>query len=138
MVLRLQAVPRVTREPDVLKALLGVHVLVVDHDPDARQLLESVLSYGGAFVTPAASADEALMYLGKGPVNVVVAELELPEKDGYWLLKAIGDRARVVALATGPADVMDRALEAGFDAHIRKPVDPWELCRIVGRLARKP
>ena len=44
------------RESDILKILVGVHVLVVDHDPEARALLESVLTYGGAFVTVVATA----------------------------------------------------------------------------------
>lgn len=130
--------PRVTREPDVLKALVGVQVLIVDHDPNARELLESVLTYGGAFVAPAGTAAEGLAYLNRKSVDVVLAGLVLPDNDGYWLVKAIGDRAPVVALATGLDDGPDRTLAAGFVAHMRKPVDPWELCRIVARLARKP
>ena len=117
---------------------MGVRVLIVDHDPDARQLLESVLSYGGAFVTSAATADEALAYLLRATVDVVIAEVLLPEKDGYWLAREIGTRTPVVALAIGQDDGPDRTLAGGFQAHVRKPVDPWELCRIVGGLARKP
>jgi CheY-like chemotaxis protein len=126
------------REPDVLKALVGVHVLIVDHDPDARELLESVLTYGGAFVTLAATAAEALAYLRQEAVDVVVAGVPLPENDGAWLVREIGNRAPVVALATGLDHGPDRTLADGFLAHVRKPVDPWELCRIVGRLARSP
>ena len=126
------------REPDVLKALVGVHVLIVDHDPDARELLESVLTYGGAFVMAAATADEALAYFNRTPPDVVLAEVPLPEKDGYWLVRQIGGRIPVVALASGRDDGPDRTLSAGFQAHLRKPVDPWELCRLVAELTRKP
>ena len=126
------------REPDVLKALLGVQVLLVDHDPDARELFESVLSYGGAFVIPAATAGEARAYFHRSPVDVVVAEVDPAHKDGYWLVREIGDRVPVVALGTRTDDGPERTLAAGFRAHLHKPVDPWELCRVVGQLARKP
>jgi CheY-like chemotaxis protein len=134
----LHAAPRVVRDPDLLKALVGVHVLIVDHDPDARELLESALTYGGAFVTLTATAAEGLAYLLREPVDVVIAGVLLPDNDGYWLVREIGDRAPVIALATAQDDGPERTLAAGFRAHLRKPVDPWELCRIVGRLARRP
>ena len=134
----MQPPPRVAREPDVLKALLGVQVLLVDHDPDARELLESVLSYGGAFVIPAATADEARAYLRKSPVDVIVVEADPAHKDAYWLVREIGARVPVVALGPRTDDGPERALDAAFRAHLHKPVDPWELCRVVGQLARKP
>ena len=138
MVLRLQAVPRVVRESDILKPLVGVHVLVVDHDKEARALLEAVLTYGGAFVTAVAKAEEALDFLRRTPVDVIVAEVLSPGKNGYWLVQQIDGRIPVVALAAGPDDGPDRTLASGFQAHMRKPVDPWELCRLVVGLARKP
>ena len=125
------------REPDVLKALAGIHVLVVDGDPAARELLQSVLSYCGAFVASSATAQEALEYFQSKPTDVVIADVTLPNDEGYWLVREIGARLPVLALTTGSRDGPDRTLAAGFHAHLRKPVDPWELCRVVAELARK-
>ena len=126
------------RASDILKILVGVHVLVVDHDPEARALLESVLRYGGAFVAAVATAEEALDFLRRTPVDVIVAEVLSPGKNGYWLVEQIDGRIPVVALAAGPDEGPDRTLGSGFQAHMRKPVDPWELCRLVVGLVRKP
>jgi len=121
----------VAREPDVLKALVGVHVLIVDGDAAARALLESVLAYCGAFVTSSATARDGLAYFHRKPTDVVLAD------GAYQLVREIGARVPVLALATGEGDGPDRTLAAGFHGHLRKPVDPWELCRVVAGLARK-
>lgn len=125
------------REPDVLKALVGVHVLIVDGDAAARALLESVLAYCGAFVTSSATARDGLAYFHRKPTDVVLADVTLPDAGAYQLVREIGARVPVLALATGEGDGPDRTLAAGFHGHLRKPVDPWELCRVVAGLARK-
>ena len=121
---------------------MGRHVLVVDDDPHARALLDAVLRYGGALVTLAASARAALPAIRRTPPDVVVATVDMADEDGYWLVREL--RARhdsrtlpIVALAIGRDHEADRTLGAGFNAHLRKPVDPWELCRIVAELAHK-
>lgn len=123
--------------PDLLKALVGVHVLIVDADAGARELLESVLTYCGAFVTSTGDAREALRSFHARPADVVIADVTLPEHDAYWLVQQIGARAPVIALTIGGREGPDRTLDAGFHGHLRKPVDPWELCRVVAELARK-
>jgi PleD family two-component response regulator len=105
-------------------ALVGVHVLLVDPDDDARDLLIAVLAYCGASVTSAASEIEALALANTKTPDVVVAEVAMPEGDGYGLAR------RVTALTEPRA--------SGFDAHFPKPVDPWALCRMVASLAREP
>ena len=131
------------REPDLLKSLVGIHVLVVDDNAAARELLESVLTYCGAFASVVSTAREALQALATRSVDVVIAGLQLPDEDGYWLVREIQDRAGgartvpVVALASCRSDGPDRTLAAGFQGHLRKPVDPWELCRMVAGLARR-
>jgi CheY-like chemotaxis protein len=127
----------VAREPDVPKLLLGVRVLLVDADADARELLESVLSYCGAFVTTVPTADDAAAHVARTPTDVVVADVSLPASAGYRLAREIAARVPMIALAHGADDGPDRTLSAGFQAHLRKPVDPWELCRVVASLARK-
>ena len=126
-----------TREPDVLKSLVGVRVLVVDEDADARVLLEALLAYCGAFVTTMLSARDAVAHVGGTPTDVVIADVSLPHEESYWLVRQIGGRVPIVALAQRMQDGPDKTLAAGFDAHVPKPVDPWELCRVVAELARK-
>lgn len=126
-------------------ALLGVHVLVVDDDDDARQLLRTILQYCGALVTVAASAREAMTVLERVTPDAVVSDIAMPEQDGYWLIHELralpaahGGALPAIALtAHGAAHGPDRTLAAGFHAHLRKPVDPWELCRAVAGLVRR-
>jgi CheY-like chemotaxis protein len=123
-------------------ALIGVHVLVVDDDADARELITTVLEYCGALVTGVSSASAALETLSRITPDVVLADLSLPHRDGYWLIQqlhALGDHdgGTVAAIAvSGHASPHppDRALAAGYQGHLRKPIDPWEMCRLVATL----
>jgi len=127
-------------------ALIGVHVLVVDDDADARDLLRTVLEYCGALVTVVASAQEALAVLERVTPDVLVTDIAMPMHDGYWLIDAIralpaqrgGAIPAVAVTAHGEYHGPDRTLGAGFQAHLRKPLDPWELCRALASLTRKP
>lgn len=128
--------------PDVRKVLGGVHVLVVDVDASARNLLCEVLTYGGARVTEATSARNALAVVAAHRPDVIVASLAMPGEDGYWLAQALRSQSAardtpLVALGGRPEDDADRATSAGFDAYASKPVDPWELCRMLASVVRK-
>ncbi|HXH84241.1 MAG TPA: response regulator [Candidatus Tectomicrobia bacterium] len=124
---------------------MGAHILVVDDDPDARELLQTALTYCGALVTVAASASEALTALARVLPDAIVCDVAMPEQDGYWFVRSLrglpadrGGALPVVAItAHGYTHGPDRTLPAGFQAHIRKPVDPWELCRVLVSLVRK-
>jgi CheY-like chemotaxis protein len=126
------------------RALTGVHVLVVDDDADARDLIRAVLQYGGALVSAVASAEAALAVIERLTPDVLVVDIAMPERDGYWLIDAV--RARPSAHGRGiPAVAItahrqphgpDRTLSAGFQAHLGKPIDPWEMCRVIASLAR--
>jgi CheY-like chemotaxis protein len=126
-------------------ALAGVHVLIIDDDADARDLIRTVLRYCGALVSVAVSAGEGLDTLQRVLPDVIVCDIAMPHQDGYWFVRSLralpGDRGAglpVIAItAHGTTHGPDRTLPAGFQAHIRKPVDPWELCRIVAAMARK-
>ena len=67
----------------------------------------------------------------------MIADVALPEEESYQLVREVGGRVPCIALASRSEDGPDRTLTAGFHAHLRKPVDPWELCRAVGGLTRK-
>ena len=68
-------------------ALVGIHVLIVDDDPDARELIATVLRYCGALVTDVASASEGLRLLTRIMPDVAVCDISMPERDGYWFVR---------------------------------------------------
>ena len=133
------------RDPLPHDTLAGIHVLVVDDDTEARNLIRTVLEYCGALVTAASSAAEALGVLDRMTPDVMLSDIAMPTHDGYWLIDAVralpADRGgaipAVAVTAHGEAHGPDRTLGAGFEAHLRKPLDPWELCRVVESLIRK-
>jgi CheY-like chemotaxis protein len=143
MVFDLQRPASVSRDPGTPKLLLGVRVLVVEGEADARDLLDAVFAYCGALVSCASSAREAISQARALPPDVIVCDLALPGEDGYWLIRELrgldGATGAVpaVALSAGREHVSERTLAAGFNAFMRKPIDPWELCGIIAGLARK-
>jgi len=123
--------------------LQGLRILVVDDEPSAREWCQLTLGHHGARVIAAASAGEALAALGREAVDVLVSDLRLPGDDGYDLIRRVreldaerGGRTPAVAL-TGYPRVEDRsrALDAGYDAHVPKPVAVTELVSVVALLA---
>ena len=121
-------------------SLAGVRVLVVDDDPDARELLRVMLGKYGADVATAASVEEALDLISRQAPDVLVSDIGLPTEDGYALIRRIRgapETSRLPALAlTAYATANDhrRALEAGFQKHVAKPVEPAELAGIVAAM----
>ena len=124
-------------------SLKGVHVLLVEDDDDSRALLQTILQYSGALVTAVASAREAVSTLERVKPDLLLSDLSMPHEDGYWLIRQVralpGDRGGVMPAiaitALGHPHGVDRTLTAGFQAHLRKPVDPWELARTIATLA---
>jgi CheY-like chemotaxis protein len=119
----------------------GVRVLIVDDEPDARELFESILCGAGAEVDVAESAAAALETVAARPPRVLVTDIEMPGRDGYELLEAArralaGYPFAAIAL-TAYAREADRrrSLAAGFDLHLAKPVEPADLVAAVASLA---
>ncbi len=115
----------------------GRHLLVVEDDPDSREAIALALELHGGHVRAAGSVDEALALLDD-PLDAVLSDLSMPGKDGYALLerlRARGVDAPVVAVSgfATPED-RERALAAGFSAHLAKPVDVDVLLNTVARL----
>ncbi len=124
-------------------SLEGVSVLVVDDDPDALQLISMLLEERGARVRAVGSSAEAMAALEAERPDVLISDIEMPEKDGYALIRDIralpperGGRVPAAAL-TAYARTEDRmqALLAGFHLHLPKPVQPAELAAVVASLA---
>ncbi|MEI2582040.1 hybrid sensor histidine kinase/response regulator [Scytonema sp. PRP1] len=127
---------------DGLPNLGGLRVLVVDDEPDARQLLSTVLLQHKAQVIAVSSAREALVALQKFQPDVLVSDIGMPQEDGYSLIRKVralpGESGRTPAVAlTAYARAEDRtqALNAGFQLHVPKPVNPTELATVVANLA---
>jgi PAS domain S-box-containing protein len=119
----------------------GLRVLVVDDEPDAREVLPSVLKRFGAEVRVSASGAEALEVLRREGADVLVADIGMPGMDGYELIRQVraleGDLCEVPAIAlTAYAGDGDRrsALEAGFQLHLAKPVEPARLAAAIARV----
>ena len=124
-------------------SLSGIKVLVVDDELDARQLIRRVLIECGAELAVAGSADEAMTLMESFRPDIMVSDVGMPDQDGYDLIRRV--RARVAA-KTLPAVALTafarsedrrRALLAGFQTHVSKPVEPAELVAVVASLVER-
>jgi CheY-like chemotaxis protein len=123
--------------------LSGVRVLVVDDEPDARLLIARILQTCNADVTTAASMEEALEAIRGAPPHVLVSDLGMPGHDGFELIQAVralpaesGGTTPAAALsAFARSEDRRRAMLAGFQTHVAKPVEADELIAVVASLA---
>jgi PAS domain S-box-containing protein len=123
-------------------SLAGLRVLVVDDEADTRVLLRAMLERCGSEVMTAASAAEALELFEQSRPDVLVSDIGMPEADGYALISRVrrleagrGGRVPAIALtAYARAEDRVRALRAGFQVHVPKPIEPVELVTVVASL----
>jgi CheY-like chemotaxis protein len=120
----------------------GVRVLVVDDEEDARELIGRALEDRGATIALAANSQDALQILQDDTIDVLLADIAMPGDDGYSLIRRIrsaGTRVSAIPAAAVTAHARDeereRALDAGFQMHLAKPVEPGEIVRMVNHLA---
>ncbi len=120
----------------------GIRVLVVEDDADARELLGMMLDQFGAHVSLAGSAAEGFALLESQAFDVLLSDVSMPGEDGYSFLRRVRHSSRQPGIPAGALTANARhedrlrALEAGFQLHVPKPIEPAELVRIVGTLAR--
>jgi signal transduction histidine kinase/ActR/RegA family two-component response regulator len=128
-----------------LADLSGLSVLLVDDEADARELMRAALESAGATVTDTASAGEAWDALSRQPYHVLLSDIGMPGVDGIELIRRVREattpelRAMPAAAVTAFARSDDRvrALRAGYQRHVSKPIDPVELTAIVAWLGRQ-
>jgi PAS domain S-box-containing protein len=120
-------------------SLDGLRVLVVDDEADARDLLGQILSRAHAEVAMAASAAEGVEVLERFQPHVLVSDISMPGADGYDFIRTLRKRGHHLPAAAltafARAEDRRRALLAGFQIHLAKPVDPGELLAAVASLA---
>ncbi len=124
----------------------GISILVVDDEPDSRELLRAILAKAGADVRTAGSAADALAVWHQRRPDVLVSDIGMPEEDGYSLIAKIralpepADRLVPAVALTAYSRTEDRikAIAAGFQMHLSKPADRVELITMVASLAGKP
>ncbi len=125
--------------------LSGLRVLVVDDEEDARELLRTVLEKRGAEVVAVAGVREALAAIERDPPDVLISDIGMPVEDGCELIRRVrqldparGGRVPAAAVSAYVGeDNRRQALDAGFQLHVAKPVDPEELISVVQSLAAR-
>ena len=133
--------PAPTRKPVLAdrvkerRELAGIKILVVDDEPDTSELLRFVFNETGAIVQTAGSAAEALQVFDTWKPDILVSDIGMPDVDGYEHIRIIREerKSHIPAVAlTAMARVDDRvkALTAGYQMHVAKPVEPVELITI--------
>jgi signal transduction histidine kinase/CheY-like chemotaxis protein len=127
--------------------LVGLRVLLVEDEPDARELFTSVLEMSGAVVTPVASARDAVAAFLEQPPDVLLSDIGMAGEDGYCLIRRVREieTSRVPVGHTTPALAITafaraedrrRALAAGFQMHVAKPVSSAQFINAVAALVR--
>jgi CheY-like chemotaxis protein len=134
-----------TDDRTALPGLDRLSILIVEDEPDARELVGRILEAHGARVTLAASAEEALRILDVSSPDVLVSDIGMPGMDGYQLMRRIrstepkGKRLPALALtAFARAEDRKRVMLAGFQSHLAKPFEVNELVLLVSSLADRP
>jgi len=126
------------------RRLAGLRLLVVDDETDAREVMRFVLERGGARVRTADSAAHALDAIREDRPDLLISDIGMPTEDGYVMVRrlrameeGLGRRLPAIALtAYASEEDSRRAIGAGFDAHLSKPVDPSRLIEVAAGLVR--
>jgi PAS domain S-box-containing protein len=120
----------------------ALRVMVVDDEADARRLLEKVLGDAGAIVTAKGSVADAMAALTSADPEVLVSDIAMPSQDGYDLIRQVRGRGltakilpAIALTAFAHKEDRRRALLAGFQVHIPKPIDPHDLQAVIATLA---
>ena len=139
-----QLIKESKKKVDNLSILNGLQILVVDDNADTRELIVFILEQSGGQVVAASSVCEALEALEQLKPDVLVSDIGMPDEDGYSLIRKVraqeaeqGEKILAVALTAFARDEERRlALQAGFQVHVSKPIEPEELVAVVANLAK--
>jgi len=132
------------RAPQPSLDLSGIKILLVDDEPDTRDLVAFILEQQGAQVTVATSAHEALFILPQAKPDILLSDIGMPDMNGYMLIQQVrqlapeqGGRIPAIALTAYAGDInQQQALAAGFQKHIAKPIEPEKLIHLISSLIK--
>jgi CheY-like chemotaxis protein len=133
----------VKKTTKVIRARRGT-VLVVDDVPDVTEMIELLLKHAGYDVATADSARAALQMARKQHFDLVISDIGMPEMNGYELATALRDLAAYnstpLIAVTGYSEYDDRgrAMRAGFNVHLAKPIEPTQLLNLMNELLSQP
>jgi two-component system, chemotaxis family, CheB/CheR fusion protein len=137
----------ISSSSELIYSLAGLQILVVDDQADTLAVLRFVLEHYGAEVQTVDSARAALTILSENssPCDVLICDIGMPQEDGYWLIKQVrslspekGGQIPAIAL-TGytSKEERQRAIAAGFQRHVAKPIEPVQLAELIADLVRR-
>lgn len=126
--------------------LEGLHILVVDDEIDTRDFLSIMLKQFGAMVSVVASAGEALEFIAKSQIDLLLSDIGMPGIDGYMLMHLIramppeqGGQIPAIALTAYAGEMNQKqALSAGYQLHLVKPVEPDVLLKAITQVLAQP
>jgi signal transduction histidine kinase/CheY-like chemotaxis protein len=127
-------------QPSSTTSLTGVRILIVDDDPDNLDLLSFLLQQEGATITAVTSPLKALELTAKQPLDLIISDIGMPELDGYELIQKVralpqGQSIPALALtAFAYQEDQEKAIQAGFQAYITKPINPIKLLAVLTQL----
>jgi CheY-like chemotaxis protein/anti-sigma regulatory factor (Ser/Thr protein kinase) len=125
--------------------LAGLRILIVDDEADTREMLRTLIEQCGARVNLASSVAEGLQQCESWRPDLLISDIGMPDQDGYSLIAGVrarspesgGDVAAVALTAYARTEDRTRALLAGFNNHVAKPVEPLELLAVIASLSRR-
>jgi signal transduction histidine kinase len=128
-----------------MSSLTGLRVLLVDDEPEARQIITTVIARTGALVQSCTSASEALSKLIEWRPDVLLSDIAMPEEDGYSFIGRVralpkekgGDTPAAALTAYARDEDRRHALDAGYQMHIAKPISAPELVMMIAKLAKR-
>ena len=128
-----------------LPSLMGLRVLVVDDEADARDFLTTALEQCSAEVIVAASAAEAISALLHTQPNILISDIGMPEEDGFSLIRRVralsptqgGTVPAIATTAYARPEDRERAIAAGFQSHLSKPIEPAKLASTIVNLSKR-
>jgi PAS domain S-box-containing protein len=128
-------------EPKSVVRLDGVRVLVVDDEPEARRVISAMLERSGAMVETSASASEARAHLESQSFDVLVSDIAMPRENGHTFVRKLRRSGRTIPAialtAYGRTSDREAALDAGFQHHLTKPIDPDLLASCIAEAAKR-
>lgn len=124
----------------------GLSILIVEDEPDSREVLEHALGSWGAAVRAVESAERARCVLATHTPDVIVSDIGMPDEDGCSLMRSVRSLSSAVKCsipavaltAFSSPSARDRALKSGFDVYLVKPIQPWILAQLLRELTSDP